>query len=130
MSKQLTRFAIFATAWTLPYLALLGFLLSRRDVDVAAVGSVVIAFTAVLTSMERHFRGRDDQRAVRYGLDLRYSLVSCVASSLGAALWALKVRDAWLFIGVELALVGVVIAIGYAMDRQRIKGSSKEELFQ
>ena len=130
MTKQLTRFTIVAAAWCVPYLVLLGYLLSRQRVAVGAVGSVVVAFTAVLTSVERYARRRDEQRDVRYNLSLRYSLVSIVASSLGAALWAIKAQNAWLFLGVEAVLVAMIIVLGVVTDKSRIKGSSKDELFQ
>jgi hypothetical protein len=130
MSILLVRFVIFAIAWCVPYLALLGYLLSRPRVDSGAVSSVVIVFTAILTSMERHFRRRDRQRDVRYNLSLRYSLVSIAVSSLGAALWALQVHSALLFLCVEAALVAALLAVGFLWNKPKIKGSSKDELFQ
>lgn len=130
MSKQLTRFAIFATAWSLAYLALLGYLLSRPSVESGAVSSLTIVFVVILTSMERQFQRRDHQRDVRYNLKLRYSLVSIVASSLGAAAWSLQAHSAWLFLGLEAALVAAILGIGLLSDKLKIKGSSKDELFR
>lgn len=130
MTKPLTQFAALAAGLSAPYLAALGYLLAQPQPNSAAIGSIVVAFTAILTSLERTFEGRDAQRSVRYSLRTRYSLVSLVASSLGATLWSLQVRNGWLFLALEAGLVAAIVGGRFLADRANIKNSPKHKLFQ
>jgi hypothetical protein len=129
MTRRLKLFAFAAALWTAPWL-LLGFLLRETGRPRPALASSFVVFTVVLSSLEKHFRAGDDQRAVRYNLPRRYSVVSASASAFLTAGWALAWRHGVaLVLALGAASVLVMIAVGHLGARGRIKAYTKDELF-
>ncbi|MBA2285222.1 MAG: hypothetical protein H0W02_07055 [Ktedonobacteraceae bacterium] len=131
MTKHLKLYTLMSAIWTLAYCAALYPLVRQAHIDQGAVSSVVTLFAIALTTAEGACLCRDDLRAIRYNLRLRYSLVSIVASSLATAVWALAWQhSAWLFLVVEGVLVLLLLSTAFLTTRGRIKGMAKHKLFQ
>ena len=131
MTRSLKAFALCSVLWASAYLVLLARMLTDGKPPGATLISVCVVFSVILSSLERYFRGRDDQRQVRYDLAVRYSVVAAVASVVVAAGWVLAWRhDGWLVAGLALVSALVVVGIGQRASRGKIKAYSKDELFQ
>ena len=129
MTRQLRQFASFSLLWTVVY-ALMIYSFVRRGVAAGALVSVATLFTIALSTAETSWRRHDDQRRVRYSLNLRYTLVTIVASSLGTAVWTLGFQhNGWLFLLIEIGTVVALVGAHLLVDRTRIKGMSRQQLF-
>jgi hypothetical protein len=130
MTRNLARFVACAIVWVSGTSALLVMLLRRQN-GVDRLGLAwLVALTVLLTTLESYFAGRDDRRAVRFNLRLRYTMVSAIASVLVTSLWALAFRQNY---GAVIALAAggamLVVAVVAAVDRARIKGTRPHDLF-
>jgi asparagine N-glycosylation enzyme membrane subunit Stt3 len=131
MTKHLKLYTLISIIWALAYCAVLSPLVRQASIDQGAVSSVVTLFAIALVTAEAACLHRDDLRAVRYNLRLRYSLVSIVASSVATAVWALAWQhNAWLFLVVEGVLVLLLLSTAFLTTRKQIKGIAKHKLFQ
>ncbi|HEV8224854.1 MAG TPA: hypothetical protein VGP74_06320 [Rubrobacteraceae bacterium] len=131
MTRRLKAFSLCAVLWAGAYLWMLSRMLEVGKTPSAPLVSGFVVFTVVLSSLEELFRGRDDQRQVRYNLALRYSTVAAVASFAVAAGWVLAWRhDGWLVAGLAVASALVVVGIAQWSTRAKIKGYSNDELFR
>ena len=131
MTRNLKRFAAFSALWTVPYFAAMHSLLLGSTAHTGPMTSVTILFVVLLSTVQRNLMDRDDRHAVRYDLDLRYAIVSVIASSAVFLIWAFAVPShaVALLVGNAFAAV-VLITVNYFTGRSRIKGMSNEELFQ
>jgi uncharacterized membrane protein YfcA len=131
MTRNLKWFTLSAGIWAALYFAALFAILQQTPAPSATLLSNCVVFTAVLSSLEGHFRRRDDPRLVRYDLTLSYSVVAAAASAIVTAGWVLAWRrDPLLVLALGLASVLVILAVAYVRTRGRIKGYSKDELFR
>jgi hypothetical protein len=131
MTRYLKLFALCAALWTGLWFLLLYRLLHEAPAPGPALVSCFVVFTVVLSSLERYFKARDDQRPVRYNLSLRYSLVAAAASILLSSGWALAwQRSLGFVLLLGAASVIVVVAAALVGTRRRIKAYTKDELFQ
>jgi hypothetical protein len=131
MTRNLKRFVVFSILWTVPYFAAMHSLLLGSGVHSGPMTSVTILFVVLLSTVQRNLMDRDDRRAVRYDLDLRYAIVAVMASSVVFLVWVFAVPShaVALLMGNAFA-AAVLIAVNYFHGRSRIKGMSNEELFR
>jgi len=132
MTKNLKLFTAFSVLWTIPYFAAMHWLLMGSGVQSGPMTSVTILFVVLLSTVQRNLMDRDDRHDVRYDLELRYALVSIVASSvvfLSTWAFAAPSHGVAMLIGNVFAMV-VLTVVNYLHGRSRIKGMSNEELFR
>jgi len=130
MTPRLKKFTIFGILLNLPYLALLWLLLTQHPADTKSVGIAVTIYVVLLTSVEGYFKCFDSQRAVRYNLSLRYSLVAVLLATPGIALWGIQVHNTPLFLATEAVAVVLVIAASFFSNQRTIKGNAPKDLFR
>jgi asparagine N-glycosylation enzyme membrane subunit Stt3 len=130
MTRPLKLFALCATLWAAVYFVVLHRAFRQETPPPSNVVSFFVVFTVVLSSLETGFRNRDDQRAVRYSLPVRYSSVAAIASGLVASGWALAWPGQW-WLALLLALASILATVVVARwtTRGRIKAYTKEDLF-
>ena len=131
MTRSLKQFTLCAGVWAAIFFAALYVTLQAPQHLTAARVSNCVVFTAILTSLESHFRSRDDPRRVRYDLGLAYTVVSASASAMVTAGWALAWRhDAGFVLGLGAASVLVILLAAHLRTRDRIKAYAKDDLFR
>jgi len=130
MTKNLKLFTVISVLWAIPYYLAMHSLLSTAHSG--PLTSVTILFVVVLSTIQRNLMDRDDRHDVRYDLELRYAIVSMVASSVVfVSTWAFAAPSLVLpmLLGNAFAMV-VLTVVNYLHGRSRIKGMSNEELFR
>ena len=131
MTRCLKLFALCASVWSAICFVLLYEMLRRAATPGAPLVSSFVVFTVILSSLEQHFRARDDQRQVRYNLPLRYSVVAAAASSIVTAGWALAwPRSGWLVLALGVSSVLAILLVARLGAGGRIKAYTKDDLFR
>lgn len=132
MTKNLKLFVGISVLWAIPYYLAMHSLLSGATAHSGPLSSVTILFVVLLSTIQRNLMDRDDRHDVRYDLELRYAIVSMVASSVVfVSTWAFAAPSLALpmLLGNAFAMV-VLTVVNYLHGRSRIKGMSNEELFR
>ena len=131
MTKPLKIYSLLSLVWVIVYCVALYPAAHQTPMDVTAVSSLAVLFTLALTSLEGAYLKLEDATSTRGNIRFKYSLVSIIASTLVTAIWLLVWQhNVLLFAAAAIVTAAVLTGTALLVDRKRIKGIAKHNLFK
>jgi hypothetical protein len=130
MTRNLKLFMLFSVVWSVPFFAVLEWMLQNPNTRGPLMPFASIAYGIGFSIAGRYF-GRKEDKVSRAPIGLRYGLFAGLIASAMGLLWALIWhRDHVSYIVSYLIAISLCFVIYFVLAKLTYKGITKKELFK